>query len=361
MKKHFTLAALGLLTAGAFSAQAQITLDGKVSATEIGAGTEKYQLVSTYAGTHSVADKGLQSLYVASSATKLYIAVVGSAESTNYPGIVVYLNTPGKTGVAAGTKLAGGAAGDSPLKHTPTLDMETDYGFRATTSPTGMTDVYYSFVDYTAGNAAQVPDTYQGNSDKTGAPITASAADGPFKTARFAYVNSATVAAAAAAGSGLEVELDLAAMGLTSGNNIQIMAAYVKDGGDFTSDVLPMVVGQTEDLGSSPDFSTLPGSQNATYQIGSGVLASHNAVANSLKFGVYPNPAVGSATISYVVPSQQEVSVDVFNSLGQRVRSVVAGRQIGAQRHALNDLASGAYFVKLQVGNQSTSQKLIVE
>ena len=361
MKKHFTLAALGLLTAGAFSAQAQITLDGKVSATEIGAGTGKYQLVSTYTGTHSVADKGLQALYVGSSATKLYIAVVGSAESTNYPGIVVYLNLPNKTGVPVGTQLIGGAAGDSPLKHTPTMDMETDYGFRATTSPTGSADVYYSFVDYTAGNTAKVADTYQGSSTKTGAPVTASAADGPFKTARFSYVNSATVTAATAAGSGLEVELDLVAMGLTTGNNIQIMAAYVKDGGDFTSDVLPMVVGQTTDLGSSPNFNTLAGKQNATYQIGTGVLASRNAVANALKFGVYPNPTAGSATISYVVPGQQEVALDVFNSLGQRVRAVAAGKQAGANQFDLSNLSAGAYFVKLQVGGQSTSQKLIVE
>ena len=359
MKKQFTLAALGLLTAGAFSAQAQITVDGKVMATEIGTGSGKYELAGTYTGTHSVADKGLQSLYLATTPTKLHIALVGSSESTDYPGFVVYLNVPGKTGVAAGTKLAGGKEGTSPLKHTPTMDMEVDYGFRATTAPVANDNVYYSFADYTAGSAAPVADTYQGNSAKAGVAITGAATDGPFKGARYAYVSSATLAAAIAAGSGLEVEIDLEAMGLKTGDKVDLMAAYVKDGGVFTSDVLPMVAGQTADLGSSPDFTTLAGKQFLTYQIGTGVLANQSAVARALKFGVYPNPAAGSATVSYEVSGQQQVTVDVFNALGQRVRSVASGLQTGVQKHPFSDLASGAYFVKLQVGGQSTSQKLI--
>ncbi|SHI88216.1 Por secretion system C-terminal sorting domain-containing protein [Hymenobacter daecheongensis DSM 21074] len=363
MKKIFTLAALGLLSAASMEAQAQITLDGKVSAAEIGTGTGKYQLAGTYTGTHSVANKGLQSVYIATSATKLYIMVVGSSESTDYPGFVVYLNVPGRTGVAAGTQLKGGAAGDSPLKHTPTMDMQTDYGFRATTAPTGDNNVYYSYVDYTNGNTAPVPDTYQGNSQKAGVPIVASATTGPVLGARFSYLSSASVTAAATAGSGLEMELDMAALGLTTGNAINVMAGYVKDGGAFTSDVIPQVVGQTADLGSSPNFSTLPGSQNVTYVVGTGVTATRNEVAQQLNFKVYPNPATAATTVSYkVLSANQEVELSVYNSLGQVVRTLAAEKQaVGTHTYKLPALAAGTYLVKLSVGADVTSSKIVVE
>jgi hypothetical protein len=363
MKKIFTLAALGLLSAASLDAQAQITLDGKVTAAEIGTGVGKYQLAGTYTGTHSVATKGLQSVYVATSATKLYIMVVGSSESTDYPGMVVYLNVPGRTGVAAGTQLKGGNAGDSPLKHTPTMDMQTDYGFRATTAPTGDNNVYYSYVDYTAGNTAPVPDTYQGNSQKAGVPITASATTGPVMGARFAYLSSATVAAAATPGSGLEMELDMTALGLSTGNTINLMAGYVKDGGAFTSDVIPQVVGQTADLGLAPNFSTLPGNQNITYVVGTGVTASRNAVAAQFGFQVYPNPATAATTVSYKVPAgTQDVSLSVYNALGQVVRTMADEKQAaGNHSYRLPTLAAGTYLVKLSIGGEITSSKIVVE
>jgi len=362
MKRPFTLAALGLLTATSFSANAQIVLDGKVTATEIGTGTNRYQLASTYTGTHSVTGKGLQALYVGASSTKLYVMIVGSAETaTDYPGYVVYLNVPGKTGVAAGTQLKGGSAGDSPLKHTPTMDMETDYGVRATLSPSSMTDVYYSFVDYTSGNTAPVADSYQGAGKKDGTALTFSTATGPFTGTRVALVKSADLTAATTAGAGLEMEFDLAAMGLTTTSQINLMVGYVKDGGAFTSDVLPQVVGQTTDLGSSPNFSTLAGRQNVTYNLSTGILANRNAIASALKFSVYPNPSAGTAQVSYQVPNgQQDVQMEVFNCLGQRIQQLSLGRRSGTQVQPLEALQAGSYFVKLRVGDQTTAQQLSV-
>ena len=364
MKKTSTLALMAALAATSLGAQAQITVDGKVSAAEIGTGAGKYQSVSTYAGTHSQENRGLQALYVGTSATKLYIALVGSGEvgDKKYNAFVVYLNVPGKTGVPAGTKLAGGNAGDSPLKHTPTMDMETDYGFRATLAPNDDDNVYYSFVDYTMGNTAPVPDTYQGNSMKGGAPITGTAAaPSPFAGARYAYLKSDNVTSATTAGSGMEVELDLAAMGLATGQNVELMAAYVRDGGAFTSDVLPMVIGQTEDLGSSPNFSTLAGKQYATYQVGTGVLATRSEVARSLGFSVSPNPAAAAATVRYnVAQGKKDVSLAVYDAVGRQVRAF-NGAQSGAQSYDLTNLTAGMYVVKLSVGGEFTSQKLVVQ
>lgn len=80
-------------------------VDGRASASEIGPG--KYQLVASHTGTHSVADRGLKSLYMARTATTLNIMMVASPTlATDYSSLVLYLNAPGRTGVPAGTRLA---------------------------------------------------------------------------------------------------------------------------------------------------------------------------------------------------------------------------------------------------------------
>lgn len=362
MKKLFTLAAAGALAASGFGAQAQITLDGRVDATEIATATTagKYTLVSTYSGTHSVADRGLRSLYVGASATKLYIAVVGSfIQAGSYPGVVMYLNVPGKTGVAAGTKLVGGAAGDSPLKQKPTMDFEVDYGLRLNFNPTASEGGYFSYADYTGTvPAAGAPDSYQGNA-KDGVALTASATTGPLQGARVAYKNAASLTANTD-NSAIEFEFDLAAMGLTSTSRVDMFVAYVNDGGIFTSDTFPPVAGQTTALAADQDFTTIAGKQFLTYQIGTGALANRNQVAAALKFGVAPNPGA-AATVSYTVPQgRQAVALRVLDATGRQVRSVSA-MQAGSQSYSLSNLRAGIYVVQLTVGGQQTSGKVVIE
>lgn len=362
MKKIFTLAAASVLAATAFNAQAQITLDGKVDAAEIATTVTsgKYQLVSSYSGTHSVADKGLKSLYVATSATKLYIAVVGSYEqSASYPAIIAYLNLPGKTGVPAGTRLIGGAASDSPLKIRPTMDFEVDYGVRLTFDQSITSSAYFSYADYTNGNTVAVPDTYQGGAAKTGAPLTASATAGPLLGARVAYLASTSLAANAN-NSAVEFEFDLAALGLTSTSQLDMFFAYTNDGGVFTSDTFPPIAGQTTALAPDQNFTLIAGKQYLTYQIGAGVLATRNEVAGALRFNVYPNP--GSAVaVNYTVPQgKQEVAISVFDATGKQVRTLREA-QAGVQAYQLSGLQAGIYVVKLNVGGAQTSSKVVIE
>ena len=362
MKKIFTLAAAGALAATALNAQAQVTLDGKVDATEITTTKTdgKYQLVSSYTGTHSVLDKGLKSLYIASSATKLYVAVVGSFEQTgSYPAVIGYINVPGKTGVAAGTKLVGGAANDSPLKIKPTMDFEVDYGFRLTFDADITKSAYFSYADYSNGNAAAVPDTYQGGATKTGTALVASATTGPLKDARVAYLASTSLAANAL-NSAVEFEFDLASLGLTSASQVDLFFAYTNDGGVFTSDTVPPIAGQATALDADQDFTKIPGKQFLTYNLGSGLLATRSEVANALRFGVYPNP--GSAVaVSYKVPQgKQEVALTVFDATGKQVRSMKEV-QMGEQSYKISGLQAGIYVVKLNVNGEQTSSKMVIE
>lgn len=367
MKKLFTLAVAGSLAAFSLTAQAQITLDGKVDAAEIAtaATTGKYQLVSTYSGTHSVSDHGLSKLYVGYSATKLYIAVVGSYEqATTYPALIGYLNLPGVTGVASGTKLAGGNAGDSPLKQKPTMDFEVDYGIRLTVAPAGNTNAYISYVDYTTGNpAAGAPDAYQGNPNKSGTITTASATTGPFNGWRVAYLNSASLAANTA-NSAAEFEFDMAAMGITATSRLDMFFAYVNDGGIFTSDTFPPIAGQTTALNADQDFTAIPGRQSLAYQLGTGVLATKTADAAALGLNVFPNPVLATSTVAYQVTGQAaNVHIALTDLLGRTVRTVENGvKSVGTQTATLNtaDVAAGTYLVRVQVGDQVATSKIAV-
>ncbi|GAB3844254.1 hypothetical protein GCM10028822_01350 [Hymenobacter terrigena] len=363
MKKLFTLSALATLGLGSLNAQAQFTVNGVLAPAEVGTGVGKYQLLGTYAGTHSVNDRGLKAIYMGTTATTLNIMVVGSPEQTAYSALVLYLDAPNKTGIAAGTRLPGSSNTSSQLRHRPTLDMPVDYGFRITVSPLNDANnaMYLSRVNYTTPGTTY-PEVGMGTGPKNGVAVT-DAADPA--AARTAYSTTASVAANST--TGWEFEIPLSAIGgAASGDVFRVMAAYLADNGDFYSDVLPQVAGQTTDLGNDPNFSNIPRSQFYTYQVGTGLLASRAATAEALGLSAYPNPLTSASALSYTVAGgTQPVSVEVYNALGQRVLSLLNADQAAGAHTAdlapLQQLAAGSYLVKLQVGTQLTSRRVVVE
>jgi hypothetical protein len=254
--------------------------------------------------------------------------------------------------------------------------MQVDYGFRAVVGGAmsgaagsgGSSEVYFSAVSYVTGTGTPTvgSDPYVGQGSKTGTAVAASANATVLPGARYAFFNTANLTAnTAAINGGLEIEIPLAALGgtaLTAASRLDLFAAYIDSNGDFTTyDVIPQIPGRTTALGSNPNFTTIPGTQSVAYVLGTGVLASRNAVASAFEFTVHPNPTQGVATVGYKVPAgQQPVSLEVYNSLGQRVRSVANATQSGSQQYSLGDLAAGSYLVKLKIGDQMTSRKVVV-
>lgn len=363
MKKHSTLLVFAALAFRALSAQAQFTVDGTLGTAEVGTGTGKYQLLGSYSGTHSVNDRGLKAIYLGTTATTLNVMVVATPEQTAYSALVLYLDAPNRTGIAAGTRLPGSSNTTSQLRHRPTLDMQADFGFRITVSPLNNSNnaMYLSRVNYTTAGPT-FPEVGMGTGPKNGAAVT-DAADPAM--ARTAFATSSSVAANNA--TGWEFEIPLSALGgAATGDLFRVMAAYVADNGDFYSDVLPQVAGQTTDLGTDPNFTLIPRSQFFTYQVGTGLLATRSEVANALGATAYPNPLTSASQLSYTVSgSAQPVSVDVYTTLGQRVLTLLSAEQkAGTYQTALaplKALAAGHYLVKLQVGSQLTSRHVVVE
>lgn len=78
---------------------------------------------------------------------------------------------------------------------------------------------------------------------------------------------------------------------------------------------------------------------------------------------VAPNPAAGTTTITYDLPTAAKASLAVQNMLGQTIRQLAPARQAaGAQSRALplQGLAPGVYLVRLQAGDLTQTTRLLV-
>jgi len=83
-------------------------------------------------------------------------------------------------------------------------------------------------------------------------------------------------------------------------------------------------------------------------------------------FQNYPNPFNPSTNIAYHLPEDAEVSLEIFNLLGQRVKSVSEGVQkagvhsLSLGSDTLGELRSGIYFYTLKAGGFSDTKKMML-
>ena len=78
----------------------------------------------------------------------------------------------------------------------------------------------------------------------------------------------------------------------------------------------------------------------------------------------YPNPVKGETTFGFSIDKPQRVYLDVINTSGQQVGTVVHHNlNAGSYEVTFNTskLASGIYFYRLTAGNQSETHKMIVQ
>ncbi len=77
----------------------------------------------------------------------------------------------------------------------------------------------------------------------------------------------------------------------------------------------------------------------------------------------YPNPFNPTTTISYSIPKRSNVSLKVYNMIGQEVAKLVNGEEeAGTYKVNFNgaELSSGIYFYKITAGSFSTVRKMIL-
>jgi hypothetical protein len=78
--------------------------------------------------------------------------------------------------------------------------------------------------------------------------------------------------------------------------------------------------------------------------------------------GAYPNPARSRATLRYALPEARDVTLRLYDMLGREVQTIVNAKKDGRHKTILNvsDLPSGTYFLRLQAGGTTKTQKLTV-
>jgi hypothetical protein len=78
---------------------------------------------------------------------------------------------------------------------------------------------------------------------------------------------------------------------------------------------------------------------------------------------MYPNPASNEVFVNLKNIVQGEVSITLFNSLGQRLQVISEAEMAGKTQGVLNvsNCATGIYFVKIKAGQNTTTKKLIVQ
>ncbi|MBS1654822.1 MAG: T9SS type A sorting domain-containing protein [Bacteroidetes bacterium] len=88
--------------------------------------------------------------------------------------------------------------------------------------------------------------------------------------------------------------------------------------------------------------------------------------ANSIYAKVYPNPANQTSVIEVSVPENGYVSIDMWNSVGQKISNIYAG-SLTKGIHVMSIPASirkytkGNYLLRVQAGNKSSSVQFVLQ
>jgi hypothetical protein len=87
-------------------------------------------------------------------------------------------------------------------------------------------------------------------------------------------------------------------------------------------------------------------------------------ISTGVYFEMYPNPTNGSTNLAFNLDKEQNVNVELFNMLGEKISTVNEGN-MSAGSHTImingSSLKNGVYFVKFNCDNATTTQKLIIQ
>ena len=79
---------------------------------------------------------------------------------------------------------------------------------------------------------------------------------------------------------------------------------------------------------------------------------------------MFPNPIKDKKTaVSYSLISEGEITIEIYNTIGAKVKSVIKEKQtIGKHEQAieLSTLPNGTYFIKLRSGDKTDVIKFVI-
>jgi len=314
-------------------------------------------------------DKNVQSLFYYADSDSLYIAIEGELVLGDDDGIGLFLDFDELDGLPAGSPLGGATGATSFLNssnetnHNFAMDFEVDYGFvwigaqnRALMSVADYTgEEKEGFIVLPAGSSPT------GNGQTGTGPLESELF--PANSIRYAMRNDGSE------GHGVEMALSLADLGVGQGSFRAF--AFIVSGtayfsnvllpGDATGDADPF-----DNFGFNVDFGAedvgpfhtewFELGETVSIQDPSGELPSQMSLSQN-----YPNPFNPTTTIRYALPESGQVTLEVYNVLGQRVAVLVDEvMQPGSYTVSFdaNRLASGVYMYRISANGQILTRKM---
>ena len=87
-------------------------------------------------------------------------------------------------------------------------------------------------------------------------------------------------------------------------------------------------------------------------------------LSNNIFLNLYPNPANGNTNLEFKLSEEQNVSIDIYNLLGEKVYAQEEGK-MASGLHLITipciNLSSGVYFARLITDNTSVTKKLVIQ
>jgi len=77
----------------------------------------------------------------------------------------------------------------------------------------------------------------------------------------------------------------------------------------------------------------------------------------------FPNPARGGTEVVFMLPRRAEVSLDLYDLSGRRIRTLAQGIQEGGGHILIwetHTVPAGVYFLRLQAGNESLTKRIVI-
>ncbi|QDA59451.1 S8/S53 family peptidase [Hymenobacter jejuensis] len=111
-----------------------------------------------------------------------------------------------------------------------------------------------------------------------------------------------------------------------------------------------------------PQYNAL--TQPAAQAVASSTLADKASALLVNETKAYPNPFTGSTTITYNLAQEGPVSVEVYNAMGRKVKTLVTGAEAAGNHQVQFDasgLAKGTYLFKVKTGETVNTQRLVLQ
>lgn len=86
-------------------------------------------------------------------------------------------------------------------------------------------------------------------------------------------------------------------------------------------------------------------------------------IPKSISVNNFPNPFNSSTIVRYTLPEADEISLDLYNTVGEKIKSIYDGYKLAGEYEIhldANSLSSGVYFIILRTSGRILSHKILL-